>query len=90
MEIEIIKTSFDDTSIKSKILFKNKTNKDIKYIRIEARFYDKDKNLIDLGKEKVWVETPSNSERVEILNFYDLDIDNIKSYELKIASYEEY
>lgn len=90
MEIEIIKTIFDDWTIQSKILFKNKTNKNIKYIRIEARFYDKDNNLIDLGKEKVWVEAPPNSESVEILRFYNLDIDNIKSYKLKIASYQEY
>lgn len=88
MEIEIIKTIKDDNQLKSKIIFKNNTDEYIKFIRIEARFYDKDKKLIDLGKDKVWVKTPPNSESVEILNFYDLDIDNIKFYKLHISEYE--
>lgn len=89
MEFEIIKTNYDSNrgAIESKIIFKNKTNKYINYISIEARFYDKEKNLIDLDKETVLVEAPSSSERVEILNFYHLDIDNIEYYELKIVSY---
>lgn len=87
MKIEIIKTIIDDDSITSKIIFKNNTDEYIEYIRIEARFYDENKKLIDLGKNKVWVKTPPNSESIEILTFYDLDTDNIKSYALHISEY---
>lgn len=88
IKIEIIKTIKESNSITSKIIFKNNTDEYIKFIRIEARFYDKDKKLIDLGKDKIWVKTPPNSESVEILNFNELDTDNIKSYGLHISEYE--
>ena len=89
MEIKIVKSIWNDTSLESRILFKNNTNKTLQFIKIEARFYDKDENLIDLGEAIIGDKIPPHSETVQILNYLDIEVDDINSYNLKITQYHE-
>lgn len=87
MEIEIIKSIWERNNLDSKIIFKNNTNNILQFITIEARFYDKDNNIIDVDRAIIGDEVSPHSEIIEILHFQNLDIGNIESYSLKVSNY---
>lgn len=84
IEIKIIKSIFDDDDLESRILLKNNSNYSLDSIKIEARFYDEDKNIIDIGKSIIFDILP-NSDTAHKLTFYNID-ENVKSYSLKAVS----
>lgn len=86
MELKIIKSNWNNDSLESRIILKNDTNNTLQFIQIDARFYDKDENIVDVGKYIIGDKIPPHSETVQILRFFDLDIDNIDSYTLKVSS----
>ena len=89
MKIQIIKSIWDEDSLESRIIFKNDTNKTLQFIKIEARFYDKDENVIDLGEALIGDKIPPHSETVQILNYLNIEVNDIASYNLRIAQYKE-
>ena len=84
IEIKIIKSIFDDDNLESRILLKNNSNCSLDLIEIEARFYDEDKNIIDIGKSSIFKILP-NSDTAHKLTFYNID-ENVKFYSLKAVS----